>query len=413
MAENIILKDKQGEQLLPYTKAENIIIGKTQNKTNAEDVINDLSFGGSGARHLTDPTSAEINAENRIRKARMQGKVIFEDDFDEFKLDNSKWHPETKILPSRFSGSERQYYTDDGNNILLHNSIAKIFCRWEGRYKNSPTDTLPLTSMSLTTENICHFSANTRMEARIKLDTDVRGLWPAFWLWQADYEWGNMSNNGFEIDLFEYWSGNQSFACNFHWTDSSGQAKSSGAAINRNTYKPDLWHIYAVEILQDSIKYYIDDNLIHSISLSDEAMKKLITSRLKITLNVASGGNANTPSENINGKGMSIDWVRVMALTDDNIYPATLDVQEENITVKSGDVFNIYSIIDASCINKTVIYDVVDEDVITNLFQEGAHKNLGGSYANNVFKALKVGTTDVFVKTLNGLTKKVVVTVTE
>ncbi|MBR5769689.1 MAG: glycoside hydrolase family 16 protein, partial [Clostridia bacterium] len=96
-------------------------------------------------------------------------KLVFEDDFNEPKLNEAVWHKDTGFIRNR----EPQYYTTEDRNCFIEDGCLVIQTLRE-EYKGAH-----FTSAEITTER-SHAWTYGRFEMRAKLPRS-RAVWPAFW----------------------------------------------------------------------------------------------------------------------------------------------------------------------------------------------------------------------------------------
>lgn len=339
-------------------------------------------------------------AEKRAIRARKEGKMLFEDDFDF--LDESKWYPNKGLV--RNASIEYQYY-DGFNNLEVKNSICKIVAKRrklkeETFFNPNLTDmfdrttkNIKFTSGSITSQNRIHFGSGVYIEARLKCDKSD-GLWPAFWTYCADCYVGEQMWPALgEIDVMEFRSAQR----NLHYGISSHL--SIADVWNVDT---ENWHIYGCKIYDDRIVWVLDNVEVAEVELNNDDLKKFASARHKLELNLALNGEYNE----LDGKGFYIDWVRVISLTD-KIYTTTLTTDEEVYNVKVGERVYIYTTIDSDCSDRTIIYESLDESIATNKFDYECEVDYF-----NAFTGVSVGSTEVRIVTNNGLSKIVTINVT-
>lgn len=174
-------------------------------------------------------------------------------------------------------------------------------------------DSIRVTSSCLMTKGINSWKFG-RFEMRAKIPV-AKGMWPAFWTLGVE---GNWPANG-EIDIMEYYRGK--ILANVAWKSSTGSTAWESKEAFLNTLKNTLWangfHVWRMDWDKESIKLYVDNQLINEIKI-----KKTINRKNKIIspfeqphyllVNLAVGGteggeftDKSFPSQYI------IDYVRV------------------------------------------------------------------------------------------------------
>jgi beta-glucanase (GH16 family) len=141
-------------------------------------------------------------------------------------------------------------------------------------------------------------------EIRAKLPKGA-GMWPAFWLVQADRQWPP------EIDIME-WQGVQPKVdvVTTHWKDTQGNHQQSGTGVNTGV---DLWrafHTYAVDWEPNAITWYFDGKPIKRFS-----EKRWIPNKPMIVIaNLAIGGwekGQHRPPASDFPATFAIDYIRI------------------------------------------------------------------------------------------------------
>lgn len=148
-----------------------------------------------------------------------------------------------------------------------------------------------------------------RMEARIKLPAGV-GTWPAFWMLGSDISTNTWPDCG-EIDIMEAKGSlpNTTFGT-IHGPGYSGGSGISGGTTLQ-TPLAEGYHIYAINWKPNSIEWYIDDQLYHSITKDQVANDWVFNKRFFLILNLAMGGLFTGEIDpSIEETKMYIDWVR-------------------------------------------------------------------------------------------------------
>jgi beta-glucanase (GH16 family) len=153
-----------------------------------------------------------------------------------------------------------------------------------------------------------HFSQTYgRFEARMKLPV-AKGTWPAFWLMPENPTYGQWPGSG-EIDVMEYVAKPlQTVFQTIHWAE-AGAHKASSAAANLTTPASD-WHRYAIEWEPRTVRWYVDDLLVHAYTIPSGTAP--FDQPFYLILNQAVGGDwAGAPDPASYPATVSVDWVRV------------------------------------------------------------------------------------------------------
>jgi beta-glucanase (GH16 family) len=157
------------------------------------------------------------------------------------------------------------------------------------------------------------------MEVRAKIDTSM-GMWPAIWTLGISKPW---PSNG-EIDVMEYYrvKGEATILANAAWAD-EGQynAKWDNAKIpftdflQKDPDWPNKFHLWRMEWTEQSIKIYLDDELLNEVDLARTINPDGFNPFHQphyILLNLAIGGNnGGDPSATTFPKEYVVDYVKV------------------------------------------------------------------------------------------------------
>jgi beta-glucanase (GH16 family) len=256
------------------------------------------------------------------------GKVVFYDDFNQDKIDRSKWNFE--ITGMHFN-DELQAYVDtpstafiahgadaegaDGGALVIRPQSAPGFVTKDGQH-------FDFISSRMTTQNKFQFTYGTA-EARIKL-TDGAGLWPAWWLLGTE----NWPLTG-ETDIMEYIGEKDWVSAAVHGPGYSGETP----FVNRQYFDADKdvthWHTYAVDWTPDELDFKYDGKLMFRVTktMAQHYGKWAFDNQQYLILNFALGGGYpvkingvkqpyGLPQSTVelvkNGQAkMLVDWVRV------------------------------------------------------------------------------------------------------
>jgi beta-glucanase (GH16 family) len=152
------------------------------------------------------------------------------------------------------------------------------------------------------------------IKARIKAED---GLWPAIWFLGVEGEW---PSNG-EIDLMEFYQGmilaNACWGTKNRWKAKWDSFKKPVASFGDPDWD-EKFHIWRMDWDRDSIKLYLDDELLNTIDLSktinptDRGPKNPFRQPHYLLLNLAIGGTAGgDPSKTDFPTRYEIEYVRV------------------------------------------------------------------------------------------------------
>lgn len=228
--------------------------------------------------------------------------LVWSDEFNGTSLDGTKWTAENG--GGGWGNGELQYYK--AANATVSSGSLKITAKKERVQANN------YTSARIKTYLKGDWTYG-RFEARIKLPKGA-GLWPAFWMMPTDSYYGTWPKSG-EIDISELIGSkpNNSFGSLHYGTSSTDhQYKTANFYLNSGTFA-DAFHTFAIEWQAGVIKWYVDDNLYHTLTptnISPYAWP--FDKRFYIILNVAVGGTlGGTVDNTIFPVSMEVDYVRV------------------------------------------------------------------------------------------------------
>ncbi|WP_455530023.1 glycoside hydrolase family 16 protein [Ruminococcus sp.] len=254
-------------------------------------------------------------------------ELIWSDEFDGDRLDESKWSCELgnwklddngNYVTNGWGNNEQEFYTSQ--NTAVKDGILTIVAR-----KESLTDekqgSYDYTSARINTQH--KFSVcGGRIEVRARCDSG-RSLWPAIWMLPEDSAYGGWASSG-EIDIMEGWGSTPEKICGtIHF----------GGAWPANTYLTNdfnfsdgdgtqNWHTYSVEWERGEIRWYVDDILYSTQSewySEGFSYPAPFDQNFYVILNLAVGGHFDgidgiyaDPATFADGeKHFDIDYVRV------------------------------------------------------------------------------------------------------
>lgn len=170
----------------------------------------------------------------------------------------------------------------------------------------SPTGDAAYTSARIKSENLYEFTYG-RVEIRAKLPS-AGGTWPALWALGANFDEVGWPDSG-EIDIMEHVGNNSNVVSSaLHYPGNSG-----GNAVTNSTPVPTAtseFHNYTVEWTADSIKFVVDDELIHTSFTN--TMDTPFNSDFFFIMNIAMGGTLGGAIDGaFTQDTMEVDYIRV------------------------------------------------------------------------------------------------------
>lgn len=203
--------------------------------------------------------------------ANRKWKLVWSDEFDGEKLDETKWVCERGII--RNPGTEHTY-TDDPENVRVEKGVLVLEARRKTvqnpKYEPGSTDfrkakETHYTSGSVETLGKYDFTYG-RVEVRAKVPAG-RGMWPAIWMMGSNITKCGWPRCG-ELDVMEFVGSDPGGVYGtMHWFDpvhpqkpsaATGGTTSFGQRLEKRT-PTDGFHIYAIEWDRDEIVFYYDN----------------------------------------------------------------------------------------------------------------------------------------------------------
>jgi beta-glucanase (GH16 family) len=240
-------------------------------------------------------------------------KLIWQDEFNKSRLDTGKWNV---LIRENSKHGELQYYVPD--EVSVNNGMLRISSQ-KRRYGSKE-----YTSGRLDTKG--KFApVYGRFEIRAKLPSG-KGLWPAHWLYPQNRDWRmeKMMEDAVaegkerlipeerpwysEIDIMEFLGHEpNTLYGTIHYCSFDGTRRSSSGTWRSSIDYSRDFHLYALEWEPDSIRWYIDGNLIHATASG------IPHSPHYLILNTAVGGSwpGNPDSTSAFPQFHDIDFVRV------------------------------------------------------------------------------------------------------
>src|ERR1700751_2731826 len=253
------------------------------------------------------------------KKNEYDWKLVWSDEFNGANgsaIDTSKWVMETG--GKGWGNKELEYYTDRAQNLFLQDGNLVIRALKE-KYTGPDGISRKYTSGRMKTQG--KFSLQYgRFEARIKIPAG-QGMWPAFWMlgddiskvgWPASGEIDIMENIGKQPGIIHGsihgpgYTGDVGIEAPYHLPDDQRFA--------------DDFHLFAIEWDQQSISFYVDQNLFVTRTRADlrPGWKWVFDKPFFVIVNLAVGGNwpGKPNSSTVFPADMLVDYVRVYQRTE-------------------------------------------------------------------------------------------------
>ena len=260
--------------------------------------------------------------------AQNDRKLVWSDEFNtDGLLDSKVWNYEEGFKRNHEAQwyQKANAYCKDGN-LVIEARKEKKSRRNPGFRENSSRwpeniEKIHYTSASVNTAEKKEFLYG-RVEVKAKIPT-AGGSWPAIWLLGRGMDW---PSNG-EIDMMEYYrrQGVPHILANACWgTDKPWTAKWNSKAIpfthftDRDAQWADKFHVWRMDWDEQSIRLYLDDELLNEISQAEAVNGKLGNGEQPfkkpqyLLLNLALGGdNGGEIDDSALPMKYLIDYVRV------------------------------------------------------------------------------------------------------
>lgn len=290
--------------------------------------------------------SQEQLSDNEIQEQQLEdlttGRIlVWQDSFNGNELDTDVW----ECAEGHKKDDELQYYTADGNNLVLDDGILRITAKNDNKYPG-----FNWTSASIRTLGKKQFLKG-RLEAKVKF-TNTTGQLGRFWTvgaW-AGVKWPICG----EINIGEQYGNSASdyykLTSSIHYAASDGSHKyEAGEAHSYNNQLNDQeYHILAAEWTDDEIKIFVDDDNYVTYDIRDKYYYRpveksgaeinpfMLPHYLQMNLAVQSSDQVDNTKPMV----MEVDWVRVYAAED-------VEQIESLVPSKLG-IDYVYNVADAS-----------------------------------------------------------------
>ncbi|MEY3678844.1 MAG: hypothetical protein RI924_985, partial [Bacteroidota bacterium] len=176
-----------------------------------------------------------------------------------------------------WGNQEAQYYTSRPENVSVSNGLLKITA------KRETYGGMNFTSTRLLSKDKFSFKYG-RVDVRAKLPAGG-GTWPAIWMLGSNFSTVGWPGCG-EIDIMEH-KGNDVNRIHgtVHYTGRSGGNPDGATKVISNATTE--FHIYSIDWTAGSIKFYVDDQLFHTVTNTSNLP---FNQNFFLILNVAMGG---------------------------------------------------------------------------------------------------------------------------
>jgi len=236
-------------------------------------------------------------------------EMIWQDEFEGPQgqaPDPTKWVYDTWGNGSGWGNNQLEYNSNRPENVSLDGAGHLAIVARKEFYEG-----LNYTSARIKTEALFEVTYG-RIEARMRMPYG-QGLWPAFWMLGNDIGSVSWPRCG-EIDIMEYRGQEPSI---IHGTlhgpgYSGGRAVGTSYTLSNARFDTEFY-TFAIEWDQDSINWYVDDELYQTLTPNDVPGDWAYDHPFFILLNLAVGGGfVGSPNESTTfPQTLLVDYVRV------------------------------------------------------------------------------------------------------
>ncbi len=205
-----------------------------------------------------------------------QWVMIWNDEFDNSTLDNTKWIND--VGGNGWGNNEAQYYTAGNANLTIANGEARFTA------KDEQFGTNEYTSAKIISKNLFDIKYG-KIEGRMKSPLG-KGLWPAFWMLGTNIDAVSWPKCG-EIDIMEHINNETKVHGTAHWDNVGHQYL--GGIINTD---PTAFHTFSITWDSLAIKWYMDNQLFYLLNIQNGINGTAeFQEKFYLILNLAVGGN--------------------------------------------------------------------------------------------------------------------------
>lgn len=261
-------------------------------------------------------------SQNQFSPEREGYRLIWQEEFEkDGEVDAAKWSFEKGFVRNQ----ELQWYQEQnarvehGHMIITGKRESVPNPHFEAGHQAWQLNRkqADYTSSSIHTRGKFHFQYGV-VEVRAKIDS-AKGMWPAIWTLGVNNPW---PSNG-EIDIMEFYriKDVQTILANAAWAnEGQWRAKWDETKIPFSNFLqadpdwPSKFHLWRMEWDEQSIKIFLDDQLLNEIDLARTTNPDGVNPFRHphyLLLNLAIGGNGGDPSETAFPREYAVDYVRV------------------------------------------------------------------------------------------------------
>ncbi len=268
-----------------------------------------------------------------------QWKLIWSDEFDGDRLDETKWAVRTHMMGKRAKHFVEDAISFDGNSNILFHLVYRdgVYCTTQLQTgynfmdgEGEEYDTLKSENQKEPSQYENYFTwpigeikqpkfmhRYGYYECRCKMQQKP-GWWSAFWL-QSPTIGASLDpcSAGVEVDIMEQFERNDIVQCNNHWNGYGSQHRSTGAHENKLKPTADGYHRFGLEWTKDAYRYYIDGKLVQTFTEPVSQIEQFILLSTEAVGYRSSGWTAWDTLEKSKGDVWVVDYVRVFDAQED------------------------------------------------------------------------------------------------
>jgi beta-glucanase (GH16 family) len=226
--------------------------------------------------------------------------LIWSDEFDKAGApDPAKWGFDIGTGSDGWGNQELEFYTERSQNAFVENGFLKVKAIKED-FKGSA-----YTSARLLSKGKFEFMYG-KVEVRAKVPAAV-GTWPAVWMMGGDIEKVGWPSCG-EVDILEHRGSelNKVVGAMHYPGRAGGNCNTNSTLVNTASTE---FHIYKAEWSNNSVQFFVDDKLFHSVPLTPEMPYH---KNFFLLVNLAIGGGFGGPVDpSFKNAVFEIDYIRV------------------------------------------------------------------------------------------------------
>ena len=301
----------------------------TKVKQNAEKIESETSVDKAEEVKEIKEEKKKNKSQNPFKKKKVEGELVWRDEFDENKMDTSKWSywengnpwnsgnylDENGDLVDQYGFKAKQYYLRD--NVKFEDGYLVITVKKEDNktVKIDGKDRKILYSSGAIHTKDKFSVREGKIEMRATMPEGI-GTWPAFWTWPEGYSQASNIPAKEEIDVFEIYGDNlQRVTGTAHALKTDNTYASFVGSDLKIKKNEDLtrFNTYAVEWDEKEIKWLFNGRVYKRLSMkkvgkSSENIFKLphfLMINVALQNKTGEDGDVKFPTE------MKVDYVRV------------------------------------------------------------------------------------------------------